>query len=92
MIQAELTIRSVSLEMDTKVNVLLPEDRHKTVDTRGRKYPVLYILHGFKEDCSSWLNLSNIFLLCRDLDLIVVMPSGNNSSYNDMVYGQAYYT
>ena len=92
MIHAELTIRSVALEMDTKVNVLLPEDRHQTVDTRGKKYPVLYILHGYKEDCSSWLNLSNIFLLCRDLDLIVVMPSANNSSYTDMVYGQAYYT
>ncbi len=92
MIHAELTIRSVALEMDTKVNVLLPEDRHETKDTRGHEYPVLYILHGYKEDCSSWLNLSNIFLMCRDLDVIVVMPSGNNSSYNDMVYGQKYFT
>ena len=91
MIHAELTIRSVSLEMDTKVNVLLPEDRHQTVDTRGKKYPVLYILHGYKEDGSSWLNLSNIFLMCRDLDLIVVMPSGNNSFYNDQAYGYDYY-
>lgn len=92
MIHAELTIRSVALEMDTKVTVLLPEDRHRTEDLRGRKYPVLYILHGYKEDCSSWLHLSNIFLMCRDLDLIVVMPSANNSSYNDQVYGQAYFT
>jgi putative lysine transport system ATP-binding protein len=92
MIHAELTMRSVALEMDTKVTVLLPEDRHKTEDLRGKKYPVLYILHGFKEDCSAWINLSNIFLMCRDLDLIVVMPSANNSSYQDMVYGQDYYS
>ena len=91
MIQAQLTLRSVSLEMDTKVNVLLPEDRHQTTDTRGRKYPVLYILHGMKEDCSSWLNLSNIMLMCRDLDLIVVFPSANNSSYLDTAYGFGYY-
>lgn len=84
-------MRSTVLEMDTKVNVLVPEDRHKTVDTRGKKYPVLYILHGMKEDCSSWLNLSNIFLLCRDLDLIVVMPSANNSSYVNQVYGLEYF-
>ena len=92
MIFAQLTLRSVALEMDTTVNVLLPEDRHETVDTRGKKYPVLYILHGYKEDSHSWVNLSNIFLMCRDLDLIVVMPSANNSGYNDMYYGQKYFT
>ena len=92
MIHVQLTLRSVSLEMDTGVTVLLPEDRHETRDTRGRKYPVLYILHGYKNDCNSWVNLSNIFLMCRDLDLIVVFPSANNSSYNDMVYGQKYFT
>ena len=92
MIHAHLTLRSVALEMDTTVTVLLPEDRHETRDLRGKKYPVLYILHGYKNDSHSWVNLSNIFLMCRDLDLIVVMPSANNSSYNDMVYGQKYFT
>ena len=92
MIHAQLTMRSVVLEMDTKVDVLLPEDRHHTTDTRGKKYPVLYILHGFKDDNSSWLHLSNIFLACRDLDLIVVFPSVHNSFYADMVYGFDYFT
>lgn len=91
MVFAELTLRSVSLEMDTKVNVLLPEDRHQTRDLRGRKYPVLYVLHGMKEDCHSWINLSNICLMCRDLDLIVVFPSANNSSYLNTSYGFKYY-
>lgn len=91
MIQMEITLRSTILDFDTKVNVLLPEDRHNTTDTRGKKYPVLYVLHGMKEDCSSWLHLSNLFLLCRDLDLIVVFPSANNSSYVDQVYGLNYF-
>ena len=91
MVKAELTMRANSLNMDTKVTVLLPEDRRETKDLKGRKYPVLYILHGYKEDCSAWLSLSNIFLLCRDLDLIVVMPSANNSCYNNSKYGQNYY-
>ena len=92
MIHATFTMRSVTLDMDTKVDVLLPEDRHKTEDIRGTKYPVLYVLHGYKNDNSSWLHLSNLFLMCRDLDLIVVMPSVNNSFYMDEVYGQDYYT
>ena len=37
MIHAQLTMRSNALEMDTKVDVLLPEDRHTTKDTRGKK-------------------------------------------------------
>ncbi|MDO4198338.1 MAG: alpha/beta hydrolase-fold protein [Erysipelotrichaceae bacterium] len=92
MIEMNITMRSTVLEIDTKVTVLLPEDRHKTEDLRGKKYPVLYILHGMKEDSSSWLHLSNIFLLCRDLDLIVVMPSGNNSMYVNQEKGLDYYT
>ncbi len=85
-------MRSVALDMDTKVDVLIPEDRHETKDTRGRKFPVLYILHGAKEDNSSWMNLSNIFLMCRDLDLIVVMPTTYRGAYADAVYGQQYFT
>ena len=92
MIHASLTMRSVSLDMDTRVDVLLPEDRHETKDQRGKKYPVLYVLHGSKDDSSSWINLSNIFLLCRDLDLILVFPSVTNSCYVNMKYGSDYYT
>ena len=92
MIHAEITMRSAVLLMDVKVDVLLPEDRQKTTDTRGVKYPVLYILHGMKEDNSSWLQLSNIHLLCRDLPLIVVFPAANNSCYTDMANGKNYYT
>lgn len=92
MIHAQLTMRSTALDMDTKVDVLLPEDRHETKDLRGKKYPVLYILHGAKEDNSSWMNLSNIFLMCRDLDLIVVMPTTYRGSYADAVFGQKYFT
>ncbi|MCR5450396.1 MAG: hypothetical protein K6F23_13505 [Solobacterium sp.] len=92
MMHMEITLRSTALDMDTKVTVLFPEDRHHTADTRGKTYPVLYVLNGGKEDCSSWINLSTLFLMCRDLDLVVVLPSGNNSSYCDAVYGQSYFT
>lgn len=92
MMHMEITLRSTALGMDTKITVLFPEDRNATTDTRGKKYPVLYVLNGGKEDCSSWVNLSTLFLNCRDLDLVVVLPSGNNSSYCDEKYGQKYFT
>lgn len=91
MIHAQFTMRAVSLQMDTRVDVIIPEDRHQTKSIGDKKYPVLYVLHGMKEDSASWLNLSNIFLLCRDLDLIVVFPSANNSSYVNTQYGMNYY-
>ncbi len=92
MMHAQITMRSTVLEMDTKVDVLLPEDRHHTADLSKRRYPVLYVLHGAKEDNSSWINLSTIMLLCRDLDLVVVMPTTYRGSYANALYGKDYYT
>ena len=91
MIRAQFTMRAVSLQMDTRVDVIIPEDRHETKSIGDKKYPVLYVLHGMKEDSASWLSLSNLFLLCRDLDLIVVFPSANNSFYVNTTYGMDYY-
>ncbi|MBQ6395627.1 MAG: hypothetical protein IJH87_04725, partial [Atopobiaceae bacterium] len=88
MAHATFTFRSTVLDMDTTVDVLLPENRKTTKDLRPKTYPVLYILHGKKEDSSTWTRMSNIMLLTRELDLIVVMPSGNNSRYVDAKYGQ----
>ena len=90
MIHATFTLRSTVLEMDTTVDVLLPEDRTKTVDIRPKTYPVLYVLHGKKDNSSSWVRMSTIMLLARNLDLIVVMPSANNSMYVDAKYGMRY--
>lgn len=91
MIHIQMNWRSVVLQMDTNVDLLLPENRRKTEDLHGKKYPVLYILHGFKEDNASWLKLSNLFLLARDLDLIIVMPTTYYGAYVDNHYGLDYY-
>lgn len=86
MAYAEVTLRSVSLEQDVKVDLILPEDRHETV-RENKKYPVLYVLHGFKEDNSTWGRLSNLPLIVRDLPLIVCTVSGYNSFYSKYKYG-----
>ena len=73
---AEITMRSTVLQMDVKVNVIIPEKRSSYLDEDpNQKYKVLYVLHGGKEDNSSWINSSNLYLYARDLDLFVIMPS-----------------
>ena len=87
----EMTIRSAILDMDTKVDVILPENRHETKLDLNRRYPVLYLLHGMKDDNSTWSRLSTINLLVRDLDLIVVMPTTYRGFYVNNRYGLDYY-
>ena len=84
---AELTIRSTVLKMDVKVSVIIPENRKDYhLDDHNQKYKAIYILHGGCEDNSTWLALSNIYLLTRDLDTFVIMPSAYNSSWVDTDY------
>ena len=84
---AEITMRSTVLQMDVKVNVIIPEKRSSYLDEDpDQKYKVLYVLHGGKEDNSSWINSSNLYLYARDLDLFVIMPSAYNSAYVDTDY------
>ena len=85
---AEITMRSTILRMDVKVTVIIPESRRDyQLDEVDRKYKVLYVLHGGSEDNSTWLASSTLYLLARDLDLFVVMPSAYNSAYVDTSYG-----
>lgn len=78
---AEVTMRSAILDMDVKLQLCLPENRHLTEDLRGDQYPILYVLHGYKEDCSTWMNLSTLPLLTRDLNLVVCTVSEFNGFY-----------
>ena len=85
---AEITMRSTVLRMDVKVSVIIPESRKDyREDDPNKKYKVLYVLHGGSEDNSTWLNSSILYLLARDLDLFVFMPSAYNSSYVNTDFG-----
>ncbi len=85
---AEITMRSVTLMMDVKVSVIIPENRRNFKDyDPNKKYKSLYVLHGTCEDNSTWLNSSNLYLLARDLDLYVIFPSGYNMCYVDTKFG-----
>ncbi len=57
--------------------VLLPGD----YDTSGRRYPVLYLLHGLGGAYDNWLSRTNVLELTASLPLIVVMPDAGDSWY-----------
>ena len=56
------TYYSRTAERDTNMNVLLPVDY-----TEEKKYPVLYILHGFWDSEDSRKRLVNVLLRLREL-------------------------
>lgn len=56
----------------------------------GKKYQVLYLLHGFSGDCTVWTRYSNIERYVQQHRLAVVCASVGNSFYADMVHGGKY--
>lgn len=82
------------LERTTALNVILPEPecvgRIARVDSDG-KMPVLYLLHGYFDDYSSWIRKSAIERYAQDKQIAVVMPDAGKSFYTDMAYGDNYF-
>ena len=61
--------------------VLLPAD----YETSGRRYPVLYLLHGLGGGYDNWLTRTNLAEYTAGLPLIVVMPDAGDSWYANSV-------
>ena len=86
-----MSLYSNVLQMDTNVNVILPEVRKGEQPLEpDRKYPVLYCLHGHGDDHTAWIRKSNIEYLVRNYGLIVVMPTVARSYYTDQYHGHRY--
>ena len=80
--------KSYHMRLNTLVTVLMPSERGKTPRetaaevAAGKKYKVLWLLHGAQEDASACLRKTNIETYAEECgDLAVVMPSGGNSMY-----------
>ena len=48
-----------------------------------KRYPVLYLLHGWAGDETNWSTLTKLAKYAADLPVIVVMPDAGNSWYVD---------
>ncbi len=75
------------LNGNTLVNVVLPDLPNrlepKEFYGNGKKYPVLWLLHGTFGDATDWVRRTNIELYACERNVIVVMPSALNSNYSN---------
>src|SRR3954465_284214 len=77
----ELTLRTRALAADTHVRGMLPDGYDPS---GGRRYPVLYLLHGCCDDYRSWTDKGDAEKITAGRPLIVVMPdAGQAGFYSD---------
>ena len=67
----------VTVILPDKPRALTPEEFYRN----GRKYKVLWLLHGTFGDHTDWVRKTNIEMYATERNLVVVMPSALNSSY-----------
>lgn len=82
-----VTYKSYALRRYVDFKVILPieDTTNFQVEPKGKpeKFKTIYLLHGYTGNCSDWLMSSRISKLARDRNLAIVMPSGENSFYED---------
>ncbi len=81
------TFESQYLNGNTQVSVILP-DKPRGISPEafyrsGKRYKVLWLLHGTCGDNSDWIRRTNIELYAAEKNLAVVMPSALNSNYSN---------
>ena len=88
-------LSSQCLSGETTVSIILPVMRGgitpEAFYRSGKKYKVLWLLHGAFGDHTDWVRRTQIELYANARDLIVVMPSGLNAGYaNWPTFGPGY--
>ncbi|MBR1759143.1 MAG: esterase family protein [Lachnospiraceae bacterium] len=85
-------------EADTQVIIPTAEPKKRVFEaSEYQRYPkepmkVLYLLHGGFGCSEDWLTMSPVASMIRGSNLMIVMPFAENSYYQDMPYGSAYWT
>jgi putative tributyrin esterase len=72
---------SATLEEDRTMLVMLPVNYENTV----RRYPVLYLLHGYDADITDWARGTNLSDYAARHELIIVTPDASHSWYLNSV-------
>ena len=65
------------------VDICLPIEDLVEPQPQEGPFPTLYLLHGYTGRSEDWLHGSCIAELSRQYGIAVVMPSGENSFYED---------
>jgi diacylglycerol O-acyltransferase / trehalose O-mycolyltransferase len=86
--QLDLTIESAALGTTAKVRLLTPRGWSPST---GRRWPVLYLLHGCCDSYVSWTRSTDIEELPQLREVLVVMPEGGDVGfYSNWVEGPAW--
>lgn len=82
-----LDFESEYMGANQNVNIILPDKPRLITPSdfygSGKKYKVLWLLHGTFGGYSDWIRKSNIELYACEKDLIVVMPGIGNADYEE---------
>ncbi len=82
-----MNFQSHYLHINHDISIILPDKPQNKLPREfyesGRKYKVLWLLHGAHGDHTDWLRKSKIELYARERDLVVVMPSAFNTGYSN---------
>ena len=88
------SVKSNILGKDVKYTVYLPPD----YDYSQRSYPVVYLLHGYTDDNTGWLQFGEINRFAdKDITegtippMIIIMPNGDSSWYINSYDGKEKY-
>lgn len=84
-----LSFFSQVLNMNTTVNVILPEVSAECTGADG--YQVLYLLHGYSGNSDDWMRFTAVERYAQEHGLAVVMPSAGNSFYCNTASGDRYW-
>ena len=88
------------LNMDTTISAIIPHDSrfHRGIDTfpegvHAHENPkTLILLHGLTDNWVAWGHRSRILSYAEMYDVAVIMPEVQRSFYQDMTYGEAYFS
>ena len=90
---------SRSLDVDTSISVILPNDSRKHWGVEKIKEGIvpsdkpktLILLHGLGDGHLAWFARTSILRYAEEYDVAVLMPEVARSWYQDMVYGRKYF-
>ena len=78
-----LSLTSKILKMDRKYAVYLPPD----YETSNRSYPVLYLLHGYGDDQTGWVQFGEVLNIADkainsglSTPMVIIMPDANTGT------------
>lgn len=90
----EVHMFSESLKRNVTFNAIVPIDK-RSIDgyqlRTERPMKTLYLLHGVYGDCTEWQNFTRVALWAQDMNLCVIMPSGENKFYSDIEDSNDYF-